>query len=554
MTSITANIASHLTVAAREEPHRIALYEPSKKKAEGRYTYTPYTYKKLEDLSNRIAGGLEAYGITKGTKTILMVPPSIAFFSLAFALFKVGAVPILIDPGMGVKNLKQCLRDASPEGFIGVPKAHLARLILGWERGRLKRLVTVGNKRIWGGTTLDAITSLGKDSNPESLSETAAHDMAAILFTSGSTGLPKGAVYTHANFTAQVGALKRTYHISGGDIDLCTFPLFSLFAPALNMVSIIPQMDFTRPARVDAKHIFDLIESFGVTNMFGSPALIRRISNAGLEQGQKLKTLKRVISAGAPVNAEILKTFSKMLSTDTEIFTPYGATEALPVCSIGSHEILGETADATDLGKGICIGKPLDSIDLSIIKITDAPIDQWHDELILQDGRIGEITVKGPQVTKFYVNGIKCERLNKITDSTAGQVYHRMGDLGYRDNRGRIWFCGRKSHRVITATETLFTIQVEAIFNVHKAVSRTALVGIPEGSCQKPVLIVEARSRLNGAERSKLRDELLEQASGHEMTTGIDTILFYKKFPVDIRHNAKINRELLAVWAEGRLS
>ncbi|MBU2511977.1 AMP-binding protein [bacterium] len=543
------NIASHLTRLAAEKPYKIALYEPFKKDSEGCYSYIHYTYKKLEDESNIIARGLEAYNISKDSKTVLMVTPSLEFFALTFALFKIGAVPVLIDPGMGLKNMKQCLKEATPDAFIGSPKAHIARIVLGWERGKIKNLITVGEKSFCGGTTLEEIKVIGKNSKIKPFSDTKPSDIAAILFTSGSTGTPKGAVYMHSNFQAQVEALKREYNIGEGDIDLCTFPLFALFAPAMNMVAIIPKMDFTRPAKVDPAHIFDIIESFGVTNLFGSPALIRRVSKAG----KKLPTLRRVISAGAPVPAKTLREFSKMLAEDTQIFTPYGATEALPVSSIGSHEILSETAGATDEGKGICIGRPLDSINASIIKITDDPIEEWTDDLLVKDGQIGEITVEGPQVTTQYINRNNSNRLNKIKDPKTNKIHHRMGDVGYKDQDGRIWFCGRKSHRVKTETGTLFTIQVEAIFNIHEDVSRSALVGIPDRKLQKPVLIVETEKKLGTRQLNELRGELLDLASKNELTRSINTILFHTNFPVDIRHNAKISRETLSIWAEKRL-
>lgn len=549
----TYNIASHLTRVAGEKPYQIAIYEPYKKDKNGRYAYIHYTYKQLEQESNVIARGLQKYNISKGTRTVLMVTPSLEFFALTFALFKMGAVSIFIDPGIGLKNLKQCLKKSTPEAFIGLPKAHVARVMLGWERGKIKRLITVGGKKIFGGITLEDIKLMGEKSESKSFPDTKPSDIAAILFTSGSTGIPKGAVYTHSNFMAQTEAIIKAYNIGQGDVDLCTFPLFALFAPAMNMVAVIPKMDFTRPAKVDPAHVFDIIENFGITNLFGSPALIRQISKAGNKNKLKLTTLKRVISAGAPVPAKTLQDFSKMLDEETQIFTPYGATEALPVCSIGSREILDETVKATNEGKGICIGRPLDSINLSIIKITDDPIETWTDDLLVEEGQIGEIAVEGLQVSKEYFNCENSNRLNKIKNTTTNKIHHRMGDVGYQDKTGRIWFCGRKMDRVITATGTLFTIQVEAIFNNHEDVFRTALVGVPDNSAKKPILIVETEKKLKAGQLKKLRSELLKLATENRLTKNIDTILFYNHFPVDIRHNAKISRGKLSTWAERKL-
>ena len=543
------NIAAHLPEMARMQPHAPAVYFPQGRDRRGRVCYSHYTFSQLDRESNRIARGLEMVGIRRGVRAVLMVPPSLDFFALTFALFKVGAVPVLIDPGMGIKNLKVCLEEAAPEAFIGVPKAHVARLLLGWGKATIRTLLTVGTRRFWGGTTLTELIGRSGGEVDYPMAATAAGETAAILFTSGSTGAPKGAVYSHGNFRAQVEMLRSLYDIRPGEIDLPTFPLFALFAPALGMTSVIPDMDFTRPGSVDPRKIIDAIESFGVTSMFGSPALINRVGRHGQAGNIKLPTLRRVISAGAPVPAQVLQRFVGMLNEDTQVFTPYGATEALPVCSIGSREILGQTRNLTDQGQGVCVGRPVAGIELHIIAIGDEPITAWDDGLKVADGTIGEIVVKGPQVTTHYHNRPGSTELAKI-QNPAGGFYHRMGDLGYRDQEGRIWFCGRKAHRVESSDQTRFTIPCEAIFNTHPQVFRSALVGIGETGRQRPIICIELESGVGKSEQPRIRRELLEIAAGHEITAGLRELLFHPAFPVDIRHNAKIFREKLALWAE----
>ena len=196
--------------------------------------------------------------------------------------------------------------------------------------------------------------------------------------------------------------LRDLYGIAPGEIDLCTFPLFALFAPALGMTAIIPEMDATRPGQVNPARIFEAIEAFGVTNLFGSPALLRRVGEAGARRGVRLPTLRRVISAGAPVPASVLETFTELLSPDVQIYTPYGATEALPVASISSAEVLGSTRHETDRGAGVCVGRPVGGIRVKIIRISDEPIAEWSDDLIAPFGQIGEIVVQGSVVTRAY--------------------------------------------------------------------------------------------------------------------------------------------------------
>jgi len=548
------NIASYLPMMAEKQPYTPAIVFPHGRDKNGRVSYTHYTFNQLDHESKCIARGLEKTGIGRGVRTVLMVSPSLEFFALTFAMFKVGAVPVMIDPGIGIKSIKECLAQAEPEAFIGIPKAHMARTLLRWGKETIKTNVTVGRRLFWGGSTLDQVKNAGRPDGPYIMARTNAHETAAILFTSGSTGTPKGAVYTHSNFAAQVEIIRETFQIKPGEIDLPTFPLFALFDPALGMTTIIPDMDPTRPARVNPEKIIEPIHNFGVTNMFGSPALINCVGRYGAEQGIKLPTLRRVISAGAPVPAGVLEKFSRMLLPDAQIFTPYGATEAMPVCSIGSHEILQETRHKTDNGKGVCVGRAVSEMSVALIRISDSPISAWDDSLKLPPGQIGEIVVKGPTVTRAYYKKEQATNLAKIHEPDGKGIWHRMGDLGEFDEDGRLWFCGRKTHRVITPSGTLYTVPCEAVFNTHPKVFRTALVGAEKDGNVIPVLCVELEQHSKGDDLTKLRNELLDLGAAKEHTKDIRTILFHDSFPVDIRHNAKIFREKLAVWATRRLT
>lgn len=544
------NIAGAVPVQAARRPHALAVVFPEGRNRQGRVRYSHYTYRQLHEESDLLASGLAHLGVGRGTRTALMVKPGLEFFALTFALFKAGAVPIVIDPGIGLKNLGRCLAEAEPEAFIGIPRAHAARVLLGWARKSVRIVVAVGPRWYPGGYTLTQVRELGSKM-PATRAETTAEDVAAILFTSGSTGVPKGAVYTHGIFSAQVELLRETFGIEAGEIDLCTFPLFALFAPALSMTAIVPDMDATRPGRVDPRKIIEPIEDFGVTNLFGSPALLKRVGDYCVRNHVKFPTLRRVLSAGAPVSFRILECWEKLLAPGVQVFTPYGATEALPVSTIGSKEVLAETAARTAEGAGVCVGKPLAANRVAVIRISDEPIPVWSEDLRAPQGQVGELAVHGPVVTREYYHRPEATSLAKISDPAGGGFYHRMGDLGYFDDRGRLWFCGRKSQRVITKHETLFTIPCEAVFNNHPAVARSALVGVNG----RPVLCVELHEHGQPAPWAQVEAELRQLGAGQRHTRQIVAILRYPRtFPVDIRHNAKIFREQLATWAARQLS
>ena len=545
------NIAAALPRMAAVAPDRIAMRCPGR---DGRYDVA-ISYGELDRRSDAIAAGLAKRGIGRGSRTVVMVRPTPEFFLLMFALFKAGAVPVLVDPGIDRRALKQCLDEAEPEAFIGVPLAMFARVLLGWAKSATLRVGT-GRRALFADATLAEIEREGQGAGPQ-LTATAPDDVAGILFTSGSTGVPKGVVYRHRHFVAQVDMLREALGITAdGGVDLPTFPPFALFDPALGMTSIIPDMDPTRPAKADPRKLHAAIERFGVTQLFGSPALMRVLA----DHGQPLSTVARVTSAGAPVPADVVAKMRTLLPADAGFWTPYGATECLPVAVIEGRELV-TLRERTATGAGTCVGRPVPPNEVRIIRITDEAIPEWSDALLVKPGQVGEITVAGPSATDAYFRREAQTRLAKIAETQpaaaggegARRIVHRMGDLGYVDAEGRLWFCGRKSQRVVTAARTLCTEQVEPVFDTHPEVRRTALVGIGERGAQRPLLCVELNAGIAKAERARIADELRHLGEGFVHTAHVDTFAFHPAFPVDIRHNAKIGREKLAVWAAREL-
>ncbi|MBW8310764.1 MAG: AMP-binding protein [Rhizobium sp.] len=544
------NIAAALPRLAAEAPERVAMRCPGTRGANGLARYdVALTYAELDRRSDALAAGLAKHGVLRGQRVVVMVRPSPEFFLLMFALFKVGAVPVLVDPGIDKRALKQCLDEARPHAFIGIPLAMFARRLLGWARSA-SVAVTVGRRWAWGGPTLDQVERDGAGAGPQ-LADTAPDEVAAILFTSGSTGVPKGVVYRHRHFVAQIDMLRDAFGLQPGGVDLPTFPPFALFDPALGLSSIIPDMDPTRPAKADPRKLHDAIARFGVDQLFGSPALMRVLA----EHGQPLPTLRRVTSAGAPVPADVVAKMRKLLPHGAQFWTPYGATECLPVAVIEARE-LQSTREATEQGAGTCVGRPVPPNEVRIIAITDEAIADWSQAQMLGAEAIGEITVAGPSATDEYFARPQATALAKIRETLPDgrtRIVHRMGDLGRFDAQGRLWFCGRKSHRVRTPLGNLYTEQVEPVFNTHPEVARTALVGVGEGAGQEAVLCVEMAPHLPQYDHERVLAELRRMSEGVVHTARIRHFLVHDGFPVDIRHNAKIGREQLAAWATKQL-
>ena len=546
------NVARRLTAMAARMPEALAVVVPRARYRDGKRHYDTMTFRQLEDESNRLASGLRAWGLPPGARVALLVRPGWEFIALVFALFKAGAVIVLIDPGMGRKNLLQCLADAEPEGFIAIPLVQAIRRVLQRRFPRARFNVTVGRRLFWDGLTLDELRARGQAA--PICHDTLAEDPAAIIFTTGSTGPPKGVLYRHGNFDRQVTELGEFYAIQPGEIDLPGFPLFGLFNCAWGVTTVIPDMDPSRPARVDPRNIVEAVHDWKVTQAFGSPAIWNRVGQYCEEQRVQLPTLRRVLSAGAPVPPHVLARMKACMAAEGDVHTPYGATESLPVASIAGSEVLAETQYRWAQGGGTCIGRKFPGIDWRVIAMVDGPIARLADSVSLPDGQIGELIVSGPVVTREYVTRTEANALGKIAEGP--RIWHRMGDVGYLDERGRFWFCGRMAHRVQTAAGVMFTIPCEAIFNQHPLIYRSALVGVGPAGQQRPVIVGEpwpGQMPRGTAARKQLLAELEQLARGNRLTENIQDFLLHRALPVDIRHNAKIFRDQLAVWAARKL-
>lgn len=530
------NVARFLSQTASAQPGGCALKIPRGWDGDS-IRYHSLTFAELENLSNRCAHSLKDRGINPGTRVQLAVRPGLELILLTFALFKLGAVPVVIDPGMGVKNFLACVKRTKPDVLIGIPKAiGLSRILRRSFRG-LKARVSVGSG-----------FEKSLQSFPESsiLVPTAEDDLAAILFTSGSTGAPKGVLYEHGMFDAQVRLIGETYGIRRDEVDLPMLPVFALFNPAFGMTTVVPEMNPSRPATVDPRNIVQAILQNQVTNSFGSPVLWTKICRYCKEKGIQLPSINRILMAGAPVPPALIQDFKKVI-VNGEIHTPYGATETLPVSSISGKRILEEAIAKTNQGTGTCVGKVVVGMEVKVIRITNDNLPSLDAVEELPSGKIGELIVKGPVVTKGYDHLPEANAKAKIEDGPA--IWHRMGDAGYLDLDGNLWFCGRVAERVESKEGVLFTDPIEALFNKQDGVFRSALIGLGVAPNQIPAIVIEpepGRWPLNREAELSWAKQLLEAIPKDSAAARVKQIFFHKAFPVDVRHNAKIHRLSLA--------
>lgn len=558
------NVADRLRRHAAERPDALAVVA-----IKGNREQT-ITFAELDRDADLLAKGLLQSGVVAEQRLALLVKPSVEFVTLVFALLRSGATMVLVDSGLGTKNIIRCLASTEPEGFVAIPAGHALRMVYRKQFADARQNVVVGRRFPGSGLSLKKLRQLGGafEGSLPSVSEDAT---AAIVFTSGSTGPPKGVVYRHQTFVTQADEIEKQYGLQPGGVDLACFPLFGLFNVACGVTTVLPDMDFSKPAACNPQKLITAANRWECTQSFASPAVWEKLSRYGEQTGEKIPTLRSVFSCGAPVPAATIERTLAMVHAEAQMHTPYGATESLPVATLEAKEILSDTAGQTDQGAGVCVGRKFDSIDWRVIRITDQPIESIEQTQELPPGEIGELIVRGPQVSRAYYQGngatvSDANRLAKIRDRDS--VWHRMGDVGYLDGpentNPRFWYCGRKSHRVTTPNGDLFTIPIEAILNTQPLVRRTALVGIGPPGKQTPAvayellpfdLIISQWPHTSANEIERLAHQgLRELATSHELTEPIQHFFEMKTLPVDIRHNSKIFREKIRIEAEKRIT
>ncbi len=540
------NVADFLRQHANDRPDAPALRFPASDYRTAQPNWDTWSFRELDHASDAYARGFAAQGVQTGDRTLMLMKPSLDFYAVLFGLFKVGAVPVLLDPGMGMKNLLICIERTQPRVVVAMSLVHAVRCFMRKPFASAEVLVTAGSRWFWGGVTLEHCKVSGDE--PFDIAQLAPEDDAAIIFTSGSTGVAKGVASKHGMFRAQVNALQEMLGFQPGQSDVQCFAAFAIFDICMGMTSVIPKMDLSKPATANPADIVAAIHTWKPEVTFGSPIVWQNLSRHCVSNSVKLPSLQTALTVGAPIPAYLHRRFKGILAEGAQIWTPYGATEGLPVSCIATDELLGETWEKTRRGEGTCVGHPAPGADIRIIGITEDAIGQWSDDLELPQGQIGEVVVSGPQMSPEYKDAPEANRTAKIP-SDRGTV-HRMGDLGYLDQTGRLWFCGRKAHRIETTKGLVPAVPVEGVFNEHPDVFRTALVGVGERGTEVPVLCVEMEPGKSWS--ADVETALKALVADTQWSETVARFLPHPAFPTDARHNSKIRREDLRVWVASR--
>lgn len=478
----------------------------------------------LDSASARAAALLHGRGLRQGDAVLVFLPMSVDLYVLLIALFRLGLVAMFVDPQAGLRHIESCCRLHPPRGFVGSTRAHLMRIVSRTVR-RIPLKFTTGRTpratRLYRATDVAPYSELftAKPETP-----------ALVTFTSGSSGEPKAAIRSHGLLLAQHAALARALALTPGTLDLTTLPIFVLANLASGVTSLIADADLRYPSRIDPERVIRQIRRYKPTSTVASPAFLERIAQHADLSGEPLPEFKRIFAGGAPVFPNLLDALHATCP-EAEICAVYGSTEAEPIAQIARHEIGSADVSAMMSGAGLLTGRPVEEVELRIIW------DQWGhsiDPLSMDEfakthmprGEPGEIVVSGAHVLPSYLHGLGDEE-SKFT--VAGTRWHRTGDAGYLDERGRLWLLGRCAARVEDSHGRTYPFAVECAAQDHSSVRRAAFVSLRG----KRVLVLECRDGSASDNVSGLRKAL---SWAH-----LERIEVVRKIPVDRRHNAKID-------------
>ncbi|KPA19144.1 peptide synthase [Candidatus Magnetomorum sp. HK-1] len=546
-----SNVSKHIVTLAQKDPYKKMVLSLSGRDDNGKMGYSHLTCRQFNQQSDDIARGLQRAGVVRGTKTALQMEPGIEWFAVTYALLKIGAVPILLQPSIGLKKMAQCVKEVEPEALVTSPRYQMSQLFYSGYYQSVH--LHINTNRRWYKKGLSLADLQHSEPGPFQIAGMRDNDPGMIVFsTSNETDIPKPTLLTHGTLNNIVDLLKSVMKINDTSVLFTTFPFFMILAPSMGIRQLLPESHSMKASKINPRIIVESIWDHGISHLIMSPTRLMILGNFLKNESIFLPSIQRIMSWGEPFPAPRLQQLHYFIHEKTQIFPLYGMVEAPVVATIGSHEIVSETQIKTERGFGICQGKEIKGMEMRIIEVSDRPIDNWSDDLLVSDGNIGELVVKGNAVSSKYINNVKADALTKIPDGKG--MWHRTGDVGWIDSKGYFWFCGRKKDRIIISEEdTLHTIPCEAVFMQHQRVYRCIIAGVGPIPYQMPVLIIELAPGDSGKYISTLTHELTEMAQAYPHTGNIKKILFRKSFPVHPLYNQKINRKELTIWAAKKL-
>jgi acyl-coenzyme A synthetase/AMP-(fatty) acid ligase len=541
------NVYRHIARVVALQSDQLAIVEPDRQGQD-----RTLTYREFDDQVKRLCAALAQRGVGHGDRVIVLIPMQLELYVCMVAIIRMGAVTVFVDPHMPRAHFDNCCSVVEPRAFIGIPRAHwfrlgcrhLRKVPLQLTTGRLPWFIATGIGR-WLHSPLD---------QPAPAMADVADDHPALIgFTTGSSGAPRGSTRTHGFLDAQIAALFQPEEKRQSSVDLPGFPVLPLDNLIRGRTTILPRFPPGKVGEVEVDRLLKQVDRYAPDMMSGGPAYLNAIC-AGVEAaGRTLGSVRILFTGGAPMSRIGLERLRKVWP-NARVVIVYGSTEAEPVASIDATEIIDECYALSSQGHGYCAGYPIDQVETLILPLdfTESCIEDLS-SMALPNHCIGEIAVRGAHVNTRYWNDPEGEEKNKV--QTPSGVWHRMGDAGYRDEKGRLWLVGRshmamlppwiprpgdcKQSFVPGQAAWIFPYQVEAIVNNIAAVKRSAYVSVNQGYH----LLVEPV--VADADTTVLERRLTEAVAVFPLTC-----ISFRSLPVDPRHNSKIDYRAVVEWLQ----
>lgn len=544
------NVISFLHKHTQLFPRKIALQWVTRKTLQAwdgtcKLSHESITYKDFVEKINAISGGLKKIGIGKGDRVIIFVPLSLELYLSMFAVQRLGAIAVFLDSWARKDHLGICAQVVQPKAMISFEKAfELCLAVPELENIQVKVVLGPHEKRY-----ASDLESLVKSAEIVDIEPVESNDTALITFTTGSSGVPKGANRTHKFLAAQHRALDKAIPYKENDRDLPVFPIFSLNNLAGGVTTVLPAIDLAAPSDKDAATIINQIFSCEIACCTISPSIFVNIAEYCRQNNITLNGLRRVVTGGAPVSKDNVKSF-KVIAPAAEILVLYGSTEVEPIAHIEANEMLRDESKT----EGVNVGRISEDLEYKFIKILRKNVELgakgWQ-EWEVEKGKAGELVVSGQHVCENYYNNLEAFKSTKIKEAD-GKIWHRTGDVGVLDEQGRLWLVGRVHNTIVRANEYLFPVHAEILLKRLGFVRQAAFLGIEDTQLgEKTCAAFSLKEGFNPKNKEQYANDIIRLFKENKIP--VDEVRMVKEIPMDPRHHSKVEysklREMLILNA-----
>ena len=472
------NLADFLTDTASRIPDHVAI----------RFEGETITFAEMNRRVDALATGLRGLGLRPGDVCVLMMPNSINWTLVYYALAKLGAVVVPVNFLYRERELKYIFRDAGTRAFVGHADYLQEPVPVLESIPMIDIRIADGENLPAGFTPLKELFHEGRDCQTH---DTGADDPLCVIYTSGTTGEPKGAVLTHKSLMTDAMVSASVRHTEPDDVVLSVLPLFHIYGMTHSLnISIYMGLTIRMWTSFDAAEVMAAIEKEDSTIFYAVPTMVNRLVELAKNKPPERSSLRFCISGGASLPVEVLHRFEKAF--DTTIYESYGLTEFSPTC------VENPFGRPTRPGS---IGLPIPPFKTRIVDENDNDVP---------GGEVGELIVSGDAVMKGYLN-----KPEATAEALRGGWLH-TGDLARMDEDGYIYIVDRIKELIIRGGYNIYPREIEEVLYTHPGVLETAVIGIPQRDLGEEVAAVVVLRPGVEASADELRQYVRERVAPYK--------------------------------------